>query len=699
MSQFYDELNKFTQENREIEVDTPLGKDVLLLNSFTGEESMSTPFIFRLEMLSGQEDIEAGDIVGENINIFVNSSGERRCFNGFVRNFAYQGSKGRGMCAYQAEIVPWLWFLTRHVDCRVFQNMTVVEIVEQIFCDLGFNDFSTSGLIETYDKLEYCVQYNESDYDFINRLLEQEGIYYYFTHEPGKHTLMLADHKTSHKFLDNKDIEHRSGAKTDDMIHSWQHQHQYFSGRFSQSDFDFEKFSGSLVTESQAIEPCKDANKFELYNYPGQYKLSDKGRKRTNLRMELEEVSNNWATGESSRVDMEVGRSFTLTPSEYPVDDGKNFVVTHMYHHVMEGSYIEDSVHVPYSNSFRCIPDSLTYRPALRTPSPVIEGVQTALVVGPSGEEIHTDKYGRIKIQFHWDRYGQKDDNSSCWVRVASQQAGKKWGVVGIPRVGHEVVVTFEGGNPDKPLIIGGVYNNENMPPMNLPASKSQTGFKSQSTKGSSGQNMMYVDDSNGKEEMRIHATYDSNTTVDHDMTTEVTNNNTHTVHQNSTERVDVDHSTSVGGDQKIEVTGNQTETVTGNQDITVKSSQTESITNDQTISAKKQTVTIKTDQDIETNNQTLTVKAKHNINAGEQTTEVKGKQAISAAEQNTDVKGKISISATQIDISAKAKICLSVGGTSITIDPTKIELTLGASSVKVDPMGVTVMGPKVTLN
>lgn len=697
MAAVIDRLSSFSQKTRSLSISTALGEDVFLLRSFSGKESLSCLFEYQIELLSGNGDIDPKEVIGEQFVVSVNNA-TPRSFSGYVRSFTRLAPLANGVFSYKAVLVPWLWFLTQRSDCRVFQQKTVMEIVEEVIGNLGFRDYS-SNLVGDYEKIEYCVQYNETDFDFISRLLEHEGIYYYFSQQNGQHKLVFCDHKTSHKYHDPKELEHSSGSRASEKIFDWEHRHNYFPGKWVQSDFNFEKFSGSLLTEKETISPFKNAKTYELYHYPGDYNNTGRGNRLTTLRMEKEELKSDIIQARSSYPHVEIGKLFTFLSDEISADNQKNFLVTEILHHAVEGSYLENDTNVPYSNKFSCISESLNFRPPLITPKPRIDGVQTALVVGAQGDEICTDKYGRIKIQFPWDRYGKRNDSSSCWVRVASQQAGKKWGVVGIPRVGNEVVVTFIEGDPDRPLVIGSVFNNENMPPINLPAGKNQTGMKSQSTGGGAGQNGFCVDDTKGNEAMNIHASYNCNFTVDNDLTTAVVNNANYSVDVNLDETVGVDHSLSVGSNQNISVGADQTESVKGNQNLTVESNQTETITGDQTISAQNQIITIKADQNIETNNQNLTVKADHAINAGTQTIEVKGTQAFKVADHATTASGKIELKATEIHLSADAKITLSVGGASISIEPAKIELMCGPSSVKVDMAGVTAMGPKITLN
>lgn len=703
MSVGFTPTSKYTQEARRLQVFTGLGDDELLLRRLNGVEGISRLFRFELDLLSHNGNIDPTKIVGENVGIALSSDDENvRLFNGHVRAFQYVGLEGRGMYQYRAEVVPWLWFLDKTSDCRVYQNMTVQEIVEEIFADLGFSDYQFS-LTETHDPLEYCVQYCESDLNFVHRLLESEGMFYYFEHLSKQHKLHICDSTSAYPKLSEDKLIHSSGNRMDHYIHSWQHHFQYCSGAYSQSDFDFEKFNQSLVTESASKVKLPNNSIFDQYDYPGNYKDNDKGRALTTLRMQQEEMTYERVSGNSNVHFVEVGKTFSLESDENEMDNGKSFVVTEIHHNAINTSLMEEGEYGEvYANQFSCIPADIAYRPPQITPKPRMDSIQTALVVGPGGEEIHTDKYGRIKIQFHWDRYGKKDESSSCWVRVASQQAGKKWGVVGIPRIGNEVVVSFENGDPDKPLVIGCVYNNENMPPLDLPAAKNQTGMKSKTFKNGGGQNEISVDDTKDNEAMKIHASYNSNTTVANDMSTIVDNDNSHHVKNNSTEKVDVDHSVTVGGNQTQSVKGNQSNLVDGNQDDTVNGNAEKTVGGSVETSigsTEDHSVGSNQTQDIGAN-QTIQVGANQELSVGaNQTVEVTGQQQISALSQDVSITTNATMSALDVSVTGSVQINLTVAGSSVSITPAGITISMGASSINVGPTGVTIAGPIVKLN
>jgi type VI secretion system secreted protein VgrG len=551
----------YTQDQRRIAVETPLGKDALLLTSFEGQESMSRLFTYKLELLSTKDAISPQEIVGKNVTFWVEyADGSPRYFNGFVSRFAYCG-KGDRLNIYRAEVVPWLWFLTRTSDCRIFQHKSVVDIVKQVFSDLGFNDFQTSEIKGSHPTWEYCVQYRETDFAFVSRLLEQQGIFYYFKHEKGKHTLVLADQKGAYKDGVEKEVQFLaplSAPELTDHISRWEHQYEFRSGKWAQTDYNFETPSTSLMVQTKGIIKLDGASKFEFYDYPGEYVKKPDGDAAVRARMEEEEAPYDTVIGESHVRSFSPGTKFKLVKHHAKAEEGKSYVITSVRHSAaMGGSYVPgaDTRGQRYHNHFTCIPDSVTFRPARVTPKPYIHGTQTAVVVGPQGEEIWPDKYGRVLVQFHWDREGKKDEKSSCWIRVAQPWAGKQWGAQHIPRIGQEVVVSFLEGDMDRPLITGMVYNADNMPPYKLPDNKTQTGIKTRSSKdgGADNFNELRFEDKKGSEDIYFHAEKDFHRVVENDDNLEVGNDQNRKIKNNRTVEI------TMGNDSLNIKQGNQT--------------------------------------------------------------------------------------------------------------------------------------------
>ena len=706
---------QYTQNNRFLRIETGLGKDALLLRRMRGSESFSQLFCVELELLSYEENINPADIVGDHVALFIDASSSKpRHLNGFVKSFVYTGLEKRGLYGYKAEIVPWLWFLDKRTNCRVYQNQNVQQIIEAVLGELGFNDYVFS-LSEEHAPMEYCVQYQESDFQFISRLMEQEGIFYFFEHLADKHILHIVDNAAAYQTLEDETLEHSSGSRGKQYINAWQHKFQYCSGAFAQTDFNFENPNHSLLTETPTSVKLKNNAALELFDFPGNYRDTQQGQSLTRLRMQQEEMAYENIVAHSNIHQLELGRKFKLRSDENTADNRKQFVITRIDHYGFDGSYLDEKdqedATSSYSNQFSCIPAAITFRSPCQIKKPRIDGVQTAVVVGKAGDEIYTDKYGRIKLQFHWDRYGSKNEESSCWVRVATPWAGTKWGTLNIPRVGQEVVVTFVNGDPDQPLVIGGVYNSAHMPPVNLPDGKNYAGIKSRSAKGdSSSFNEMSIDDTKGSEQLKFHAQKDFNTTVGNNLSSAVTGNASY--------NVDGDSSSTVGGNATLTIQGNETASVQGNQDASVQGNRSSTIAGNLTEntagkaeasigSSESRTVGTKQDLTIGTHqvvnigaNQTLGVGANQETSiGGNQTVNVSGNQNVSALTQNVSISTDATTSALNINILGQAEIKLSVGGSSINIDGSGITLAIGASCVKIDAFGVSVTGPTVKLN
>ena len=576
---------RYTQEGRELVLETPLGPDVLLLTSFAGQEVLSGLFRYRLEMLSESDSITPRDIVGKNVTVSVElPDNTERYFNGYVSDFSYLGTGSR-LSRYTMEVVPWLWFLTLTANCRIFQEKTAIQIVEQVFADLGFSDFETSEVKGNHRTRGYCVQYRESDFGFVSRLLEEEGIFYYFRHENGKHTLVLADQTGAYRDCAEKEVEFAApeGApQSTDLITRWEHQYAYRPGKWTQTDYNFETPTANLMAQTSTVVDLENISTFEKYDYPGKYTDKGEGESLVQVRIEQEEVSYDRVHGASVCRSFAPGGTFTLTKHRSPGEQGKGYVLVEVEHRAsQEGAYIVggELEETEYSNAFVCIPDSVTFRPARATRKPFVRGSQTAVVVGPSGEEIHTDKHGRVKVQFHWDRQGKADEKSSCWVRVAQSVAGKKWGRLFIPRIGQEVVVDFLEGDPDRPIITGCVYNATCTPPYDLPANKTISTLKSNSSKGGGGFNEIRFEDKKGDEQVFIHAEKnldirvknDRFETVKKDRHLHVEQDKVEHVDNNRHEKVDADHVEEIGKDRHLKVAGKEAREVGQSLSLTVK--------------------------------------------------------------------------------------------------------------------------------
>ncbi len=622
----------YTQHDRPLAVTTPLGKDVMLLQSFTGQEDMSRLYSYQLDMLSEKEGIAAKDIVGKGVTFYVwMPDASPRYFHGFVKRFSY-GGRGDRLHLYRAEVVPWLWFLTRTTDCRIFQNKSAPDIIKQIFGDLGFSDFKLD-LKGDHVTREYCVQYRETDFNFVSRLMEEEGMFYFFKHENEKHTLMIGDHKGAFQDCADKEVQFAdrdSAPERTDQITGWNHVYEFRSGKWAHTDYHFETPSDSLMANTSSLVKLDGNSKFEFYDYPGLHMTKKEGEAEVKVRMEEEEVAYDVVQGSSHCRSFNPGGKFKLKKHYAKSEEGKSYVVTGVRHTAnLGGSYMSGSFSAEqiYANTFTCIPDTVSYRPARTTEKPRIHGSQTAVVVGPPGEEIHPDKYSRVKVQFHWDREGKKNENSSCWIRVSQPWAGKNWGAIHIPRIGQEVVVSHLEGDPDRPLITGMVYNAEMMPPYELPANKTQTGIKTRSSKNGTPDNFNEIrfEDKKGSEQLFIHAEknqdievendethwvgHDRSKKIDHDERVNVGHDRTEGVGHDEKITIDNDRTENVGRNEKISIGESRSTDVGKNEDVTIAENRTESVGKDETITiAGNRTETVQKDE-------TVAVQGKRTVN------------------------------------------------------------------------------------
>jgi len=507
---------------RQIELTTPLGKDVLLFQAMHAREELGRLSEFDLSALSTRGDINPSDLLSKNITVKLElRSGGFRYFNGYVTRFAQGGMEGR-YYQYRMIVRSWLWFTTRTADCRIFQEKTVPDIIKEVFADHPVAVFE-DGLTGKYTKREYCVQYRETDFNFVSRLMEEEGIYYYFDHQDGRHVLKLVDSSSGHKALEHKaTIAYYPPGKEiradEEYIHAWTFDQNIQPGNIALTDYDFTKPKADLTAKAKLIEKHERAD-YEIFDYPGEYLQTDVGDHYARARVDELHSEFDRAEAECNVREIAVGRTFTFTNAPRR-DQEREYLIVGAQYQMQDNAYESSSDEgASYHCQFTVLQKRQQFRPARITPEPKVSGPQTAVVVGPAGEEIWTDKYSRVKVQFHWDRYGKKDENSSCWIRVATQWAGGTWGVVAIPRIGHEVIVDFLEGDPDQPIITGRVYNADRMPPYTLPANKTQTGIKTRSSMGGGAANFNEIrfEDKKGSEQVFTHAEKDMDIQVEKD--------------------------------------------------------------------------------------------------------------------------------------------------------------------------------------
>ncbi|HTU20107.1 MAG TPA: type VI secretion system tip protein TssI/VgrG [Gemmataceae bacterium] len=669
----------YKQSQRLLRIATPVGPDALLLESFNGTEALSELFHLQLNLLAASSaEVPFEKLLGQPVTISVAMpGGATRYFNGIVSRFS-QGPQLRGplgdvtFVRYRAEVVPALWMLARNFQSRIFQQMTVPDILKKVLAGLNVS-WQIQG---TFTPRDYCVQYRESDFAFASRLMEEEGIWYAFQHSEQGHTLVIANTPQSHPDVPGptsliyETVE--GGYREEDRILAWEKTQEIRAGKETLWDHCFELPGKNLEAVKTIVESVQAGtighklkgggnDRLEIYEYPGGYaqrfdgvapgggdrssdlqKIFDDNKRTAAIRIEQEALPSLLIRGESSCRHLTAGCKFTL--SRHFNANGP-YVLTRVSHHAsVEGSYTNPSaLPLVYHNRFECIPAALPFRPLRVTPKARVEGAQTAVVVGPAKEEIFTDKYGRIKVQFPWDRQGKNDADSSCWVRVATPWAGQQWGAIQIPRVGQEVVIDFLEGDPDRPLAVGSVYNAGQMPPYKLPDNKTQSGIKSRSTLQGDGSNAneLRFEDKKDSEYILLHA--------EKDFQREVENNDTLKVGYDKKDK----------GDQTIEVFNNQSLTVGGGQAQAADGSQTITVFNNQKVTVGdpqaaggSQTITVYKDRSttLQTGNDMLAIKV--------------GNQTI------------------KLDLGASSTEAMQ-----------SIELKVGQNSIKIDQTGVTIQG------
>lgn len=648
------------------------------------------------------KSLKLQDLVGQLMGVEVEDhlSDKKRNFSGICVSVECIGQLEHPdgtAYHYVAQVRHWLWMLTRGSENRIFQEKTTVQIIEEVFGDLGFSDFSKK-LRETYEVRQYCVQYRETNYDFICRLMEEEGIYFYFDNAPGTgvtNKLILCDDKTgSHSknpVQDELKFTGSGGKQTDagDTVTDWTRGENVVTGKVTLNDFDMLTPKQDLKLVQQGTARTSHSHgSYEKYHYPGKFrKDKSRGERLARVMMQANEVSYQTKRGASNSRAVSVGYRFKLTDldgenGEYLVTDAVHYIRPTDSIRVAPGRLDRDRAELQYPPeledtdyvvTFGAIPNAVQFRAPLDTDWPEISGLHTAMVVGKKGEEIWTDEHGRIKVQFHWDRVGQSDENSSCWVRVATPWSGKGWGMVAIPRIGQEVVIQFEEGDPDRPICTGCMFNQETKPAFQYPDDATQLGIRTNSSKGGGGYNELMFEDKKDAEFMRVQAQKDHQFLIK--------NKSVVTIGQDAIDAGAHDDEGSLSEVIRNHVTrtiqeGNHYHTITkgdeefkiesGSQLIEIKTDKTQKIEgkHEQTITGNYDTTVKSGDQvtSIDSGDQTTTVKS------GDQTTTVKLGNITTKASA-----GKITMTAAQ-----------------------SIELTVGGSSIKIDPSGVTIKGPMI---
>ena len=712
--------------------------ETLRVVRFAGREGLSELYHFEL-VVAADGEVNASDAVGKTCLLSLKTDeGEMRYVHGIVARFAC-GESGKKLTMYHVTLVPKHYKLQYRNDCRIFQEHTAPEIIDLVLKGAGLaagDDYRLS-LQASYAKREYCVQYRESDFAFISRLMEEEGIYYFFEHTDSKHTMVIGDKQATFTAIAGaSSVVFRPplGALSEnEHVRRLHYSEEVRPGKTTLRDYDFKK--PSLLLESTSSGT--DDTDLELYDHPGDYEVPADGTALAKLRLEEGSVLRKRADGESACRRFAPGSTFTLT--EHPREAlNQDWLITRVEHRGSEPLSNEGAGAdlVPYENRFECIPASVPFRPPLVTPRPTIRGVQSAIVVGPSGEEIHTDEHGRVKVHFHWDRLGKKDDKDSCWIRVSQVWAGEGWGAMHIPRIGQEVLVDFMDGDPDRPIIVGRVYHGTNVPPYALPGNKTRSTIKSNSTPGGGGSNELRFEDKAGSEEIYLHGQKDwtiviendKNQSIGHDETLSVKHDRSATVGNDQSESIGHDETFSVGNDRAKKVGHDETEEIGHDRTITVANDHSESIGNNLTLSvgksrtedigendavtiAKALTTTVGTDYGLDVtgdmttavgSNQSEDVKLEKTITVGNKLTITVGDAKVTVEKNgNVTIEGAaISIKATgDVKVEADGKVEVKATGDVKVESSGKVDVkSSGATNVEASG-AVKVKGSNVAIN
>jgi len=642
-------MSAFTQDSRLISISSPLTKDELLLTSFEGTEFISDLFEFQIEVLSNNHALTPDKLIGKTVDITIQND-QKRTFNGYISSFTFGEIKADNLRSYHLTMVPWLWFLSKTNNHRIFQNMTTKDIVSQVFKDLGFNDFQYKATGNPNPR-EYCVQHNESDLNFVSRLLEEDGIAYFFEQTGKAHIMHIVDQANAYQVCPETNLTYSKGNQPNTQLTRWEHVYAFRKGKWSLDDYDFNTPPKDQFQTTASTNKFAHVDKYEHYEYTPYHDFS--GLKNlTKKRIEAEEVPINIIEASSDCSSFYAGGKFKLDKHAVKEELG-SYVITSIRHRAYDNSYLAgNESQSEYGNDFTCIPDNVHYRPPLIHLKPTMRGPQSAVVVGPKNEEIHIDELGRIKIQFHWDRLGKSDDNSTCFIRVMQPWAGSGWGTSFIPRIGMEVIVNFLDGDPDRPIITGSVYNGDNAPPF---TSKTQSGIRTRSTKEGTPANCneLRFDDLKGSEQVFLHA--------EKNMDTEVENDETLSVDNNRSKTIGVDESSTIGKNRTKSVGENQSEKIGKNKTIVVGADHSEEIAKNKNLSVgESHDETIGKDMD-------LNVGKNISITAGDSIVLKTGSASITMKKN-----GDITIKGKNITVQGSSKVTVKASST-LTLKGSKV--------------------------
>ena len=685
---------------------SPIGGHAMHLLSMSGNEELGRLFEYELELLSPDPSISLADVLAQNVTVTLDLlNGSFRHFNGYVSRFSFAGTT-RDQAIYRATLRPWLWFLTRTSDSRIYNQRSAPDVLKRVFRHYGHARFE--GPLPGHAARDFIVQYRETDFNFVSRLMEEEGIYYYFRHELGKHTLVFADSIGAHDKYPGLSVPYLpptdSGSRQRDHLDSWRVSQEIQPAAYVMKEYDFKRPRADLRA---AVNPPPNKARHlmgERYDYPGGYLERTDGEALSTIH--LDEHGANYETIETTGTTRALGVGQTFRVTDLPrLDQNREHLVVRAQYQLRNPDIVSgntDDAEV-FRGAFTLMDSTRQFRPARRTPRPTVQGPQTAIVVGdkktqPDSSEIVTDEHARVRVRFFWERLGgersdepdeeeKRNEDMTTWVRVSQVWAGAQWGAIHIPRIGQEVIVDFLEGDPDRPIVTGRVYNGDNMPPYTLPQNKTQSGIKSRSTTGGGPNNFNEIrfEDKKGSEELHVQAERDHSTLVKRNQ------------------------SLSVGGDRSVSVSGNETVSVSGTRSTTITKKETETFndarvmtvaeTDDVTITGAATvkfngglTETIKNhyNSEIMASNKTLTVHGEYNSTADTQYQMQQGPNSIM-------IKDSITIhSTTEVKVTNDKCTVHLLGGTASIDAADEIKLTCGGSTISLAKDGtITITGGK----
>jgi type VI secretion system secreted protein VgrG len=732
-----------TQTSRLLKVSTPLGPDVLLATALSAREEVSHLFRFRLDAVAEvKKDVPFDKLLGQPVKVALELPDKKvRYFAGIVSRCS-QGQSDTFFCEYRLEIVPKFWLLTKKVQSRIFQHQSVPDVLKKVLQGLDV-EYQIQGAFQPRD---YCVQYRESDFAFASRLMEEEGIFYFFKHSDAGDKLVVANTPQAHPAVPGSStVTYKSVPQDDqsgDVVTSMEKTQEVASSKFTLWDHTFElphrhNEVQKPIQDSAAVgkvtHKLKPPAELEVYDWPGGYagrfdgidkgggeqkseldKIETDGKRVVEIRAQHEAAARIGVRGGSRCRQFTAGhkvsvKTLSTDPVAVPLKIDGDYVLTAVEHLARIGSNLRSGEAAElYDNTFSALPAAVPFRPARTTPKPVVPGCQTAVVVGPPAEEIFTDKYGRVKVQFHWDREGKQDADSSCWVRVATGSAGRGWGMLAVPRIGQEVVVDFLEGDPDQPIITGCVYNPDQMPAYKLPDEKTKSYWKSDTSPGGVGFNEIRFEDKKDKEQIFIHAERNMDERVKHDRMERVIHDRHlivgwekdgnkggsqyEEVLENKHLKVHKDQEEHVGGNIKLHVGG--VDDGKGNVDVRIDGKKTETIGDECHVHVKTHWMQ-KVGEDYE-----LTAKNRFTMMQDSDQLHVKGQRAVKVDDKDSlTVGGDRHQKITGGYATDAGTIHLKAGQTVVIEAGVQLTLKVGGNFIDISPAGVAIQGTMVLIN